>query len=48
MPKTTDQEKSERLAAMENATKYAIEVPFKVMKVVGLNFLLMVGLIQFG
>ncbi len=32
MPKTTDQEKSERLAAMENATKYAIEVPLKVMR----------------
>ncbi len=32
MPKSTDNEKEVRKAAMEAATKYAIEVPFKVME----------------
>lgn len=32
MPKETDEEKQLRAEAIENATKYAAEVPFKVMK----------------
>ncbi len=32
MPKSTDQEKQERQAAIQNATRYAIEVPLKVME----------------
>jgi len=32
MPKSNDAEKAERLAALQAATKYAIEVPFDVMK----------------
>lgn len=33
MPKKTDEEKAARAEAIENASKYAIEVPFKVMNV---------------
>ena len=32
LPKSTDAEKEERTKAIQEATKYAIEVPFKVMK----------------
>lgn len=32
MPKSTEQEKAERTAAIQAATKYAIEIPFRVMK----------------
>lgn len=32
LPKGTDEEKKERTSAIQNATKYAIEVPFKTMK----------------
>lgn len=32
LPKTTDEEKASRKAAIQSATKYAIEVPFKVME----------------
>jgi len=32
LPKSTDEEKQARLQAIQDATKYAIEVPFKVMK----------------
>lgn len=32
LPKTTDNEKEIRKQAIENATKYAIEIPFEVMK----------------
>jgi glutamate formiminotransferase/formiminotetrahydrofolate cyclodeaminase len=32
LPKSTDEEKSARTQAIQDATKYAIEVPFKVMK----------------
>lgn len=32
MPKSTDEEKQQRKVAMDNATRYAIEVPFKVMQ----------------
>ncbi len=33
MPKTSNNEKQKRLDAIQEATKYAIEVPFKVMKI---------------
>lgn len=33
LPKTTDEEKKSRTAAIQEATKYATEVPFKVMQV---------------
>lgn len=33
MPKTTDQEKAARAEALQNATKYATEVPFRTMQV---------------
>ena len=32
LPKSTDEEKQARLQAIQDATKYAIEIPFKVMK----------------
>jgi len=32
MPKSTDQEKQARIQAIENATKYATEIPFEVMQ----------------
>lgn len=32
LPKNTDQEKAERTNAIQEATKYAIEIPFRVMK----------------
>lgn len=32
LPKNTDEEKALRTAAIQDATKYAIEIPFKVMK----------------
>jgi glutamate formiminotransferase/formiminotetrahydrofolate cyclodeaminase len=32
LPKTTDEEKSTRTKAIQDATKYAIEIPFEVMK----------------
>jgi glutamate formiminotransferase/formiminotetrahydrofolate cyclodeaminase len=32
MPKSTEEEKQQRAEAIEEATKYAIEVPFKVME----------------
>lgn len=32
LPKNTDQEKADRTSAIQAATKYAIEIPFKVMK----------------
>lgn len=32
LPKSTDQEKTDRTNAIQQATKYAIEIPFKVMK----------------
>ncbi len=32
LPKGSDQEKAKRLQAIQDATKYAIEIPFKVMK----------------
>ena len=32
LPKNTDQEKKQRSAAIQNATKHAIEVPFEVMQ----------------
>ncbi len=32
MPKSTDKEKEDRMEAIENATKYATEIPFRVME----------------
>ena len=32
LPKTTDEEKAERAAAIQDATKYATEVPFRTME----------------
>ena len=32
LPKNTDEEKAKRKQAIQNATKYAIEIPFKVME----------------
>ena len=32
LPKTTDEEKVKRTEAIQSATKYAIEIPFKVMQ----------------
>jgi len=32
LPKSTDQEKADRTIAIQQATKYAIEIPFRVMK----------------
>ena len=32
LPKSTDEEKAASTQAIQEATKYAIEVPFKVMK----------------
>jgi glutamate formiminotransferase/formiminotetrahydrofolate cyclodeaminase len=32
LPKSTEEEKEQRIKAIQDATKYAIEVPFKVMQ----------------
>jgi len=48
MPKSTDEEKQLRAQAIENATKYAIEVPFKVMETAYKSMEVMQAMIDTG
>lgn len=48
MPKETEEEKKNRDEAIENATKYAAEVPFKVMKTAFESMEVMQEMMQFG
>lgn len=48
MPKGTDEEKAERTAAIQAATKYAIEVPFKVMELSYESFDLITAMARIG
>ncbi len=48
MPKSTDEEKQVRAQAIENATKYAIEVPFKVMETAYKSMEVMQAMIDTG
>ncbi len=48
MPKSTEEEKQLRAQAIENATKYAIEVPFKVMETAYKSMEVMQAMIDTG
>lgn len=48
LPKSTDQEKAIRKQAIQDATKYAIEVPFKVMNVAYESMEVMRAMAEFG
>ncbi|MCX6231002.1 MAG: glutamate formimidoyltransferase [Bacteroidetes bacterium] len=47
-PKTTDEEKAARTAAIQQATKYAIEVPFKTMKLAFDSFEIIKAMAEIG
>jgi glutamate formiminotransferase/formiminotetrahydrofolate cyclodeaminase len=48
LPKATDEEKATRNEAIQNATKYAIEVPFKIMELVYGSMEVMKAMADFG
>ena len=48
MPKSTEEEKQKRAQAIEDATKYAIEVPFKVMETAYKSMEVMEAMIDIG
>ncbi len=48
LPKTTDEEKAKRTAAIQAATKYAIEIPFKVMQTAALSMPLVKAMVNIG
>ncbi len=48
LPKTNDEEKVSRKAAIQSATKYAIEVPFKVMETAYSCFEIIKAMIEYG
>ena len=48
LPKATEEEKSARTLAIENATKYACEVPFKVMQTASESLNLLAAMIENG
>jgi glutamate formiminotransferase/formiminotetrahydrofolate cyclodeaminase len=48
MPKSTEEEKQKRAQAIEEATKYAIEVPFRVMETAYKSIEVMEAMIDFG
>ncbi len=48
MPKSTDEEKAARKQAIQDATKYAIEVPFKVMELAYESFELIKAMASIG
>jgi glutamate formiminotransferase/formiminotetrahydrofolate cyclodeaminase len=48
MPKTSEQEKAERNQALQDATRYATEVPLKVMKRAGDAFSLIRAMAETG
>jgi glutamate formiminotransferase/formiminotetrahydrofolate cyclodeaminase len=48
LPKATEEEKAARILAIENATKYACEVPFKVMQIASESLNLLAAMIEKG
>jgi glutamate formiminotransferase/formiminotetrahydrofolate cyclodeaminase len=48
LPKATEEEKAARILAIENATKYACEVPFKVMQTASESLNLLAAMIEKG
>ncbi len=48
LPKDSDTEKAARKQAIQDATKYAIEIPFKVMETVYESFELIEGMVDIG
>ncbi|RFZ90170.1 glutamate formimidoyltransferase [Mucilaginibacter conchicola] len=48
LPKSTDQEKAARTEAIQSATKYAIEVPFRVMQIAVESFGLIKAMVEVG
>lgn len=48
LPKSTDDEKAARTASIQSATKYAIEVPFKVMEIAVESFGLIKAMVEVG
>ncbi len=48
LPKSTDEEKSTRTEAIQNATKYAVEVPLKVMKLAHQSLELIKAMVEKG
>lgn len=48
LPKSTDAEKKERHAAIQDATRYAIEVPFRVMKLAYLSMEIIKAMAETG
>ncbi len=48
LPKGTDEEKSARSAAIQDATKYAIEIPFRTMKTAFKSFELIEAMVETG
>jgi len=48
MPKGSDQEKSARKMAMNDATRYAIEIPFRVMKACFASFEVIKAMVEHG
>ena len=48
LPKATDEEKSTRTEAIQNATKYAVEVPLKVMKLAHESLELIKAMVEKG
>ncbi|HAH57430.1 MAG TPA: glutamate formimidoyltransferase [Bacteroidales bacterium] len=48
MPKSSDQEKQARTEAIQQATRYAIEIPFKIMKVSIKTFELLLAMVENG
>lgn len=48
MPKTTDEEKKARTEAIQNATKYACEVPYKVMELSYTGLIMLEQMIEKG
>ncbi|MDP1745935.1 MAG: glutamate formimidoyltransferase [Bacteroidota bacterium] len=48
MPKSTDEEKKSRAQAIEDATKYATEIPFKVMELAGASMEIIKKMAEIG
>lgn len=48
MPKSSDQEKQARTEAIQQATRYAIEIPFKIMQVSIKTFELLLAMVENG
>ncbi len=48
LPKSTDEEKKARTQAIQDATKYATEIPFKVMELAGESMVIIKKMVEIG